>query len=98
MITRPSTETAEVVLVSQEKMTLSFLTAPVFASTFSSPNIFCRAAIRAGSAKATDEQMPHIANTNNADMSCFDFMRFLLVQVLVRNVLVGRHQRDDASP
>src|SRR5215213_3315694 len=61
MMTRPWNDTAPDTWPSQEKTIRSLLTSPVFASTFSMPKIFWRAAIIAGSAAANTGVAAEIA-------------------------------------
>src|SRR5262245_39508691 len=94
-MTRPSTDTAKVVLLAQEKMILSLLTAPVLALTFSIPKNFCRAAIWAGvrrtvpnegafgctsGAASVANDKAHRPAPRNADSGCLDFMSPPLIE------------------
>jgi hypothetical protein len=61
-------------LVAHDAITLSFLTAPVVASTFSIPKNFWRAAIIAGSAALATDAPSISASGSRAAANCCRFM------------------------
>src|SRR6516164_98283 len=75
--TCPIIDVTYVVFVAHEAMILSFLTAPVFGSTLSTPKNFCLAATKlAGAAAVATDAQTHIAAASAASFKLLCFIGF----------------------